>query len=325
NVHTQRDAPDPDGRALDGSDLDRVGAEARAIRELLERQSLLYRSTVRPIPFEPAEPPLVRAFWETVGWAPLFAAGRITNPHAAPGITTVRQRLAEYGTEEHFTLTEADLPSRYRLVYADNDGIGFAVTDEREGVADPAVLSVLWDDNEIVPYAPSYLRLSAEAVLSAAFDSWYSLWLTAPTERTLVPGGGAAERPFPLLAPGAHRLDPDRWLLRSTEQSGPTTAWLLAATGFEHLVEWLHGQDLGGLRIARLPGDTLRRTGPLRVADGTPVRLSGSDAPDPDRSLRAGWIGGIAVIVEERGDRLTIAVNPRHRAALEGLLDGELL
>jgi hypothetical protein len=246
----------------------------------------------------------------------MFSSGQIAHPEVASGVATVRKRLAEYRTEEHFTLTEADLPPRYRLVYADNDGIGFAVTDERDADGDPAALSVLWDDNEIVDYAPSYLKLCAEAVLGAAFDSWYTLAVSRPAGGDLFAAEQRPPTPFPTLAPRAFQLSPTLWL----DADPDMTYVLLHATSFENLVRWLHAQDLGSLRIPLLPGDVISRVRPLRIPDGIKFDLRSGDSSDAP-PLRAGWIAGIAVIVQQRGEVLEIAVNPRHRTALESLLD----
>jgi hypothetical protein len=306
--------------SIEISSLSQVAAEAAALRDLLARQVPAYRRSVGAVSASEGESSLIRAFWSAVGWSPVFERCRLAEPEVPAGVAHVRRLLVEYHQgDPTFTLTEASLPSRFRLAYVDREGIGFAITDEREGVADPPMLAVRWDTSTIGPEYPSYLNWCANEVVQRAFEPWYNTLIRfsdmAPFH--------AADAPFPVLSPATRRLTDELWLT----PNGPTFAapgklCNLASGRFEALVEWLFELEAGGIEISVLPGDTLAPGGLLVLPSGLPSRLRTIPGLNPGRSYRVGWIGETGVILQDRDGRTDVGVNPRHRAALEAALRG---
>ncbi|MGK4009202.1 hypothetical protein WMF31_41770 [Sorangium sp. So ce1036] len=303
---------------LDRSSLPQVTAEAAAIRELLARQVPAYHRSVRAVSLSEDESPLIRAFWHAVGWSVVFERCALEEPEIPTGLERVRQRLAEYRQgDPDFTITENDLPARFRLVYADSDGIGFIITDESGGVADPPLLGVSWDENAIQPEYPSYLNWCANEVLRCAFEPWYNTMIRLSDMAPL----HAAEAPFPTLSPATRRLNDALWLTASAPAvAAPGEPCNLAASEFNALVEWLYEHDTGGIEIALLPGKIISRSEPLVPASSPRGRLR--TIPGLDASLRyhVGWIADIGVIAREKTGRTEVAVNPRHHDELQAAL-----
>lgn len=305
---------------LTTAQLPEVAAEAEAIRDLLVRHLPSYAQEHRAVAIGQDESPLIHAFWGAVGWSAAFGRCQLEEPEIAMGVQRAWQRLAEYRRDDPgFTITETDLPARHRLVHLDTDGIGFTITDECDDVADPPLLDVLWDANSIVAAYPSYLNWCANAIVTRAFGSWGNTVIRLADLTAL----HTAPSPFPTLSPATRQLGSQLWLTAETAAlPAPGTPMNFAAARLDALVEWLFDHDTGGLDIGLLPGEIVRRAGPLALRPGVDSRLRVRPGLHPGRRYHLGWIAGLAVIVKEDGHRTEIGVDPRHAGELEAWWSG---
>src|SRR5690606_23094460 len=105
------------------------------------------------------------------------------------------------------------LPRRYRLVNVDQDGVGFAVTDEDGDPADPRVLAVISDTGEVADEHSSYLNFCANQLVRVSFSGWHDLQIGFSSYEF----AAAAEAPWPLLSPATRQLAPGVWLVPNHE------------------------------------------------------------------------------------------------------------
>jgi hypothetical protein len=189
-----------------------IQAEAEQLRRLLEENEPQFATTWRPLRLERGAPAAVRAFWEALGWSELFA-GDLAEPSVASGRRAVQALLAAYRADnDGFRLRLADLPRRFRFLSADEQGVGFAITDESRRGADPPIVTVLAEDGRILPDQPSYIRFAAAVALLVALRGWREVARRGP----LPPG----RRPFPVLVPEARVIDAGRWLVPDPRGGG---------------------------------------------------------------------------------------------------------
>jgi hypothetical protein len=180
-----------------------VAVEAARLCRLLGERLPGYRRDA--VQLTEDDPPTVRAFWAATGWYEPFAEFGLHRPERALARSAVPALLAGHGADGDW------LPSRYRLVDVDPDGLGFRMTDEDRCPDDPPLLAVSFDAGvDLVEQEhPRYLVWCANAMLAAAHNSWHRTGL-APDELGRVE---RAEAPFPTLSPVTRKLSDDVWLV----------------------------------------------------------------------------------------------------------------
>jgi hypothetical protein len=173
----------------------------------------------------------VRAFWETIGWSPLFAS-KVEPPETSHGLATAKQLMASYASEKHFRLRLRDLPKAYRIVHVDSQGLGFMLT---ESVGADPPLMVLSEQKSTLTIEPrSYLAHCAAELLDLAFRRYYRTTFRAKGRFDF---GGTAL--LPVLAPEVRELAEGVWL--STSKKGPT----IHHASTEALIAWLRSLPAG--------------------------------------------------------------------------------
>lgn len=300
------------------SSLEELRRDVVRLRALLERSIPRYVTSRREVAFEPDESAHVRAFWETLGWSPLFD-GYLGEPELARAPAQAERSMAEWRSwEGPFELTLGDLPRRYRFVEPDQQGVGFSITDESsETVTDPPLLAVVADTGEIVPHLPSYLRYAGDAVLRIAVRGWYSTTVTCRPGVLDLPG---TTRPFPILSPGTVALSDDLWAPSSYGDGSPGTTFV--HTSFEALPEWLYATPaIEAVHIPRLPGRTATLDASLAQVDAAIPGLRSLTDWEADAQYRVGTLEGLSVLVRAYSDGDTqLAHNARHTEQLRTML-----
>jgi hypothetical protein len=182
-----------------------VQAEAEALRELLEKNEPRWLASWRAVQLGATEPAHVKAFWETLGWSEAIARD-VAAPERAAGRARVKELLADYRAfSNRFRLKARDLPKQYRLVSADEQGVGFSITDESGSAPDPPVICVLAEDGRIESERESYVRFAAAVALLFALRAFRATPLRGKVPR--------ARQPFPTLIPDARQINADHWLV----------------------------------------------------------------------------------------------------------------
>ncbi|ATB42601.1 hypothetical protein CYFUS_008080 [Cystobacter fuscus] len=296
-----------------------IRSEALALRAQVVRKSRRVADSMRPVRLDETEPALVRAFWESLGWTPLLAE-LLGEPERESGRKRAERYMAEWRSwGEGFALELKDLPRHFRLAEPDpNQGVGFSITNEDGGEADPPVLFISADEGTVRPSLPGYLRLAGHRVLTFALDGWYRTRVETQPPLTALAG---VSRPYPHLVPAALRLSEEVWALPLNaldEAPEPT----LSHARFEALLDWLaSARDLEALHVPHLPG----RVWPLSVS------LEHVDAALPDlRKLRGleqgmdyrvGMLEGVGILLAASpSGSVRLSANARHAGHLEQVL-----
>jgi len=206
-------------KALDATGVTR---DARRLRELLERGG----ATFRDVRLEPEARPLVRAFWETLGWSVAFEALALVPPELDLARARAEARLAEWRESGMARLTLAHLPERFRVIEDDGQGVGFGIADETRPGDEPPMRAVLCDTNRVSPMEGSYLR-HVSAILVA--ELLRRRWPGAPC--TMQPAVRGAPL-LPALAPGLEELAPGSCCTAIPRRSSTTPARRRCSTGW---------------------------------------------------------------------------------------------
>jgi len=227
--------------------------ELDALVRLLDTRTSVTR---RPVALELGAPKAMHALWSAVGWADAFARCELACPELPAARQAVLDRLTEYaGRSSDFQLGPQDLPHA-RLVFDDGAGVGMYVTEEREGIDDPAVVAVLADESAIEPVLDSYARWCGAALVRRAFAGALHLRLQIDP-----PHWPRAAKPFSLLAPACRELDADVWIIPgdSTQLEPFADGWTtLAHDDLAAIVHVLRGVRADIVEFApRLPGDCI--------------------------------------------------------------------
>lgn len=274
---------------LRGVDPQVVTREAAGVRALLEARVPGFAASRRPYAAQPDDPTLVRALWSEIGWSDTLAGLDLAAPERAPGVARVEALLASHRSDE-FDLDRSALPDRFRLVGADDDGVGFSITDESSASDDPPVAIVLFDDAAIVPGAASYVGWCAAAMIRRAFRE--GVFATLRTAG--LPAGSA---PWPHLVPcylaHGHELFA---IPQSPEQRDPGASTLVAGT-IAALVDWLVPTHAAGVTLEHLANTRTDMTDGDAAPAGF-VALAGFGS-------RAAWIGR-----DEQGAAVVVAWSP---------------
>lgn len=297
-----------------------VAAEAAALRALLDARRPELAATWRTVDLAgDGASPLVQAFWRAVGWSMGLRRARLAEPERATGEVRVRELLTEYREDDPaFSVTEATLPARYRLVDMDSGGVGFAITDESGGAADPPVLAVISDRGTVVPAHPSYLNWCANELARQAFSRWTrAAIVVAPASLVR-----AAPAPAPTLCPALRRLDDAVWLVPDRAMvASPDRDCSLAAESFEALVRWLSDTAaVAAIDVAHMPGDALTHEAPFAVPAGATARLRELPGAAEGGRYRVGWLDDVPVIVKETDEGTEVGVAPDDVDRLDALL-----
>ena len=143
-------------------DLEQVRVETARLRQMLERDT---GATMDPVSLEPDARPLVRAFWETLGWCKLFDELRLVHPSLEVGLARAKARLADWKAGRLSNLSLNALPERFRTVEDDGAGVGFLIADETIDGDEPRLLTVTCDDNSVSPMSGSYVQFVANRMI----------------------------------------------------------------------------------------------------------------------------------------------------------------
>lgn len=285
-----------------------VRQEATVLRALL--QDGLWNLELQPVQLGPDESPLLRTFWEAVGWDEQLA-GDLGPPQLEASRRLVQKLLSDH-RRWGSPLQPSALPARYRVVGVDSEGTGFTVTDESSGDPDPPVIGLFAESGTAERVGDSYLRWATYALLFAATRPWYDAFLrTEPPLDELI-----RERPLPNLAPGAGKLSDDLWLLPA-EPETPSSSGRLAIRSFEGLWRWLEGDSPLRHRVLvqSLPGRRFKLTASVDdLRAGTPGWRE-VEAFAPAIAYRLGRLDAAPVIVQ-LGTPSTLACSRRDEGAL---------
>ncbi|WP_408889664.1 hypothetical protein ACJ2CR_39725 [Myxococcus faecalis] len=293
-----------------------IRQEATGLHQLLATRLKDFASSRRDVELGDKEPATLRAFWEPVGWSPLFA-GFLGEPELAKGRKEVKRLLTEYRSwSDTFRLDLEDLPRQFRLAYEDPQGVGFAITDESTHPERPSMLGISADRGTLEPSPPDYLSWAGTQLLSLAFSDWlHTTWRSKPSPDQL-PG---ATQPFPRLSPGTLQLTEDVWALPSEAWSQRPGERLVFRT-FDALIHWMtHAQGLQSLSFEPLPGDSI----PLRTSPGArelPATVKHLPGLEPGRSYRAGAWEDMNILLESKGATVRLATSPRDHERLSTLV-----
>ncbi|RKH99593.1 hypothetical protein [Corallococcus sp. AB038B] len=289
------------------------------LRALLERNVPRYAATRRDVALGPDESAHVRAFWETLGWSPLFE-GCLGEPELARAPAQAERSMGEWRSwGGPFRLTLADLPRRFRFAEPDHQGVGFSITDESsETVTDPPLLAVVADTGQIVPHSPSYLRFAGDTLVRVAVRGWYSTTVMCRPDVPALPG---TSRPFPFLSPGTVALSEDLWVLPS-QQAPESPGSTFVHARYEALLEWLVATPaLEAVNIPRLPGKTWTLEASLARVDAAIPGLKSLAGLEAGTEYRVGTLEGAQVLVQAHTSGLTqLAHNARHAERLQAAL-----
>jgi len=300
-------------KSLQGSklrDADAIRREAAILRDLLAATLPPFERSRQELRLEPDAPPLVAAFWETMGWSELFVSC-LAHPERERGAVVARKLLSEFVRDGGTELRVRNLPQKFRLVEVDTQGVGFMVTDETDSSPDPRVLAVASEASELVHVSSSYLQHVSAQLSKMVFRRWYSLRF-APVGSERLPG----EPALPLLCPNLRRISEDLWLPGQVQKSDPDRSFAVAFRTSAALVAWLSEhphRPLGILSVQLVPAalsesqeaELLREIGaePTRTADGW----------DTTGSL----LGEPVLARSDRQEGLSLFVGRRERHALE--------
>lgn len=270
-----------------------IRQEAAALHRFLAGS--LWGVELEPVRLGADESPLVRAFWEEVGWDDQLSSD-LGPPEREANARAVRRLLADYARSGS-PLTAAALPARHRLVVADAGGAGLSVADESAGAADPPVVGFDADDGSAEPAGESYLRLVSFLLVYAAMRPWYQTAIeTEPPLAEL-----ARDRPFPHLSPGTRRLTDDLWLFPN-DADAPDPSARAGVRSFDGLWSWLAGaQGLRRLGIASLPGSSYRLTAAPEVVRAGTAGWREVEGIPPAIGYRAGTLDGARVVIQLGG------------------------
>ena len=196
--------PPPRARRLSPAE-EAIRTEAEALRGLLEKNEPKWLASWHAVQLGPTEPASVKVFWETLGWSEAIADD-VAAPERATGRARVKELMADCRAfSDRFRLKAKDLPKHYRFVSADEQGVGFSITDESGSAPDPPVICVLAEDGRIDPERESYVRFAAAVALLFALRTFRATPLRGKVPK--------ARQPFPTLIPDARQINADHWLV----------------------------------------------------------------------------------------------------------------
>jgi hypothetical protein len=296
-----------------------IREEALRLRACLARNVPRYVATRRDVALGPDESAHVRAFWETLGWSPLFE-GCLGEPELARAPAQAERFMKEWRSwGGPFRLTLADLPRRFRLAEPDQQGVGFSITDESsDTVTDPPLLAAVADTGQLVPHFPSYLRFAGDTLIRVAVRGWYSTTVMGHPGVAALPG---TSRPFPFLSPGTVALSEDLWVLPSQRAPGqPGTTFVHAR--YEALPEWLAATSaLEAVDIPQLPGKKWTLEASLARVDAVIPGLQSLAGLEAGTEYRVGTLEGMPVLVQAYASGPTrLACNARHAERIQAAL-----
>lgn len=285
------------------------------LRAQVEGKSKRVADSLRPVRLDETEPALVRAFWESLGWTP-FLAERLGEPERACGRERAEHFMARWRAwGEGFALRLEDLPRHFRLAEPDlNQGVGFCITDEDGGEADPPVLFVSADEGTVRPSLPGYLRLAGHRVLTFALEGWYRT--RVDTQPPLADLEGAT-RPYPHLVPGASRLAEGVWALPLNALDEVPEPFVSHAR-FEALLDWLaSARDLEALRLPRLPGKVWALSVSSEQVESALPGLRTLRGVEPGVHYRVGALSEVQVLIAASpSGAVHLCANARHAERL---------
>jgi hypothetical protein len=278
-----------------------VARDAAVLRGLLERG--LRPLEARAVDLGDASEH-VRAFWAEVGWSPLYAS-RLEPPETAHAVATAPKLMAAYAREKRFRLRMRDLPTSYRLVHVDSQGLGFSLTDESSG-ADPSTLVLSEQKGTITRGPASYLASCSAYLLAIAFRRYYE------TEFEAKPSLDIGGRPLlPLLAPEARELADGVWLVASADKKGRVRHSVRHVTT-EALIAWLRTLPAGTAAVMNLG----RAGANVRVNAASRKRLTSVhplENPAGDFLYEVGSLDNVPVIYWRDPEKSTPHILVSHR------------
>lgn len=278
-------------KARGSLDAKAVAREAARLRELWEQRG----ATFRAVRLEADARPLVRAFWETLGWSSAFDELALVPPELDVGRARAAARLAEWRDGEMADLELADLPARFRVIEDDGVGVGFSIADETKRGDEPPMRAVLCDTNRIVPMKGSYLRHVSAILLTKLL---HQRWPGRAFDARPAPRGVPL---LPTLAPGLERLEPGLVLHRDPTRTLPTLHYASAT----ELLDWLERLPAEALSFS-FPG-ALPMPGRYPELAARMTRTTRVFAPLREKiEIRLGELAGMRVALE--GDARSGAV-----------------
>jgi len=303
------------------TDLKALQAEAESLAEFLRKEVRTFAAGHRPVKLEPGAPAAAAMLWKAVGWSPAFEKSGLMAPERKTGEARIQQLLKAYRSwGAGFTLTSSDLPAKRRLVDDDDQGVGFAITDERPGEIDAPTLAVIADTNQLVAEAKSYTRYCAHAMAEFAFERMYETTVHVRPAGALAKAG---RQPWPLLLPGARQVASDVYCVPPS--AGATEPhrkgrYQLAHRSVDALVELLQSLSCEKIGFESLPGDFLRLQKKLTEVVRKTDEVRKLSSMKSGVSYGIGQLGGVPVVLEGRGSTTSIHTNPRRIANLKTVL-----
>lgn len=171
-------------------------------------------------------PPRVARFWSRVGWRKVYERLGVFHPDTSLGDARIARALQQWplAKKRHHEVIDA-LPRAHRLAL--DLGLGFWVSDEDRGAADPPLVHIHTEYPtyrlRVVDLGASYLAYCASIIASSAFRA--KGWVSAPLWFDPLPHG---RTPAPMLVPGLRTIS-DVWLspIRPGSQ-GTIRGWAVA-------------------------------------------------------------------------------------------------
>ncbi len=216
--------------------VEEVAREAATLRARLEARGV---TDFRSVALEEDTGPIVRTFWESLGWSPAFEALDLVAPERSVGRERAKEWLADAASDRTFRLRLDDLPSPFRVVHMDNAGVGFLIADESTRAKEPRLRAVLWEGRgRIVAEKGSYLRYVAERIVQHLLGRGSRLGIIDLPKGVTIEGAV----PFPNLAPDHRDHEGLPVSVRPTQIE-------IAAPDFDALYEWLLATSLDELSV----------------------------------------------------------------------------
>lgn len=228
------------GTALDP---EQVRVETARLRAMLERET---GAAMQPITLEADARPVVRAFWETLGWCKLFDELRLVHPALETGVARAKARLADWKAGRLSTLSLSKLPERFRTVEDDGAGVGFLIADETVPGDEPSLLAVTCDDNAVSAVRGSYVQFVASAVVDRVMKRLRTAFIGQIAPESVLGGTPL----LPSVAPGLRQIAGALYLHEEPQRSGKR----LYYSKLDDVFDWLAHSSFEALELT-VPSD----------------------------------------------------------------------